>query len=68
MEKISISIAKPFGPSVAKVTIPEDMILKLNNYIDEVIKDEEKIKLQDHGRNLAGQVLSLIHISEPTRP
>ena len=56
MENLSISIAKPFGPSVAKVTIPEDMILKLNNYIDEVIKDEEKIKLQDHGRNLAGQV------------
>ena len=56
MEKNNISIAKPFGPTIAKVTIPEDMILKLNNYIDEVIKDEEKIKLQDHGKNLAGQV------------
>ena len=56
MEKITISVAKPFGPTIAKVTIPEDMILKLNNHIDELIKDEEKIKLQDHGKNLAGQV------------
>ena len=33
-----------------------ELILKLNNHIDEVIKDEEKVKLQDHGKNLAGQV------------
>ena len=44
MEKLKISIIKPFGPTIAKVTIPEDMILKLNNYIDEIIKDEEKIQ------------------------
>jgi len=45
MEKLKISIAKPFGPTIAKVTIPEDMILKLNNYIDEVII-KKKINLK----------------------
>ena len=56
MEKTNISIAKPFGPTIAKVSIPNDIILKLNNYIDEIIKDEKQAKLQDHGKNLAGQV------------
>ena len=56
MEKNNISIAKPFGPTIAKVSIPNDIILKLNNYIDEIIKDEKQAKLQDHGKHLAGQV------------
>ena len=56
MEKLDIQIAKPFGPTIAKVKIPEDMILKLNNYIDDTIKDQEKSKSQDHGNTLAGQV------------
>ena len=56
MEKLNIQIAKPFGPTIAKVTIPEEMILKINNYIDDIIKDQEKSKTQDHGNTLAGQV------------
>ena len=56
MEKLDIQIAKPFGPTIAKVKIPEDMILKLNNYIDETIKDQEKSKSLDLGNTLAGQV------------
>ena len=54
--KYKISIAKPFGPTIAKVTIPNEIILKLNNYIDETIKNEEKSKSQDMGNKLAGQV------------
>ena len=38
-----VHIAKPFGPSIAKVSIPEEMILKLNNYVDDVIKNKKKI-------------------------
>tara|TARA_B100000902_G_C27235215_1_gene877016 strand:+ start:126 stop:770 length:645 start_codon:yes stop_codon:yes gene_type:complete len=56
MEKLDIKIAKPFGPTIAKVVIPDEMISKLNNYIDETIKDKEKSKAQDHGKTLAGQV------------
>ena len=49
MEKISISIAKPFGPTIAKVTIPEDMILKLNNYIDELITAFDDLDIDKNG-------------------
>ena len=30
-ENFEVHIAKPFGPSIAKVKIPEEMILKLNS-------------------------------------
>ena len=53
---IQIQIAKPFGPSIAKASIPDEMIKKLNDYVDNVIKDEKKSIAQNHGNKLAGQV------------
>ena len=53
---IQIQIAKPFGPSIAKANIPDEMIKKLNDYVDNVIKDEKKSLAQNHGNKLAGQV------------
>ena len=47
---------RPFGPSIFKVTIPERMIQELNNYVDKIIKNEEKLKELDNGPRLAGQV------------
>ena len=47
---------RPFGPSIFKVTIPEKMVQELNNYVDKIIKDEEKLKELDNGPRLAGQV------------
>ncbi len=51
-----VHIAKPFGPSIAKVTIPKEIILTLNNYVDDIINDEKKSKAQDFGGKLVGQV------------
>ena len=28
---------RPFGPTIAKVTIPEKIVADLNNYIDQII-------------------------------
>ena len=56
MEKLDIQIAKPFGPSIAKANIPDEMITKLNDYVDDIIKDEKKSIAQNHGNKLAGQV------------
>ena len=47
---------RPFGPTIYKTRIPEKIINDLNNYIDQVIIDEEKSKKLDHGIHLAGQV------------
>ena len=51
-----MKVIRPFGPSIAKVTIPENLIKKLNNYLDQIISNEDKVKLQDHGNKLAGNV------------
>ena len=49
-------IIRPFGPSIAKVTIPSELVKKLNEYVDKTIKDEEKSKKLNVGHVLAGNV------------
>ena len=51
-----MKVIRPFGPTIAKVSIPEDLIHQLNNYLDQIILSEEKIKSQDYGEKLAGNV------------
>jgi len=55
-KNFQISVIRPFGPSIAKVTMPKELIDTLNQYIDEIIKDEKKSKKLDYGKNLAGNV------------
>ena len=49
-------IFKPFGPSIVKISIPEDIISSMNSYVEEIIKDKEKLKENDEGHKLAGNV------------
>ena len=56
MSENKIQVYKPFGPSIAKVSIPEDLIKKLNEYVDKIILDEDKSKELDWGKSLAGNV------------
>jgi hypothetical protein len=51
-----MEIFKPFGPSVAKVNIPEEIILNMNNYVEEIIANKKKSENLDFGKNLAGNV------------
>jgi len=53
MEK---TILKQFGPSVFKTSIPEVLIQKLNDYVDLIVKNEEKSVKLDFGKSLAGNV------------
>jgi hypothetical protein len=55
-ENFQINVTRPFGPSIAKVTMPKELIDTLNQYIDKVVKDEKKSKKLDYGQNLAGNV------------
>ena len=55
-EKNLRTLYRPFGPSIGQTSIPEDLINKINNYIDELIKDEERAKKQSVGKILAGNV------------
>ena len=52
----NIIVLRPFGPSIAKVTMPNEIVEKLNKYVDETIANETKSKELDYGANLAGNV------------
>ena len=51
-----IKVIRPFGPTIAKVKMPNDLIKELNLYLDEIILDDEKKKNLDYGKYLAGNV------------
>ena len=51
-----IKVIRPFGPSIARVKMPDDLVKNLNNYIDKIILDENKSRDLSHGAKLAGHV------------
>ena len=51
-----LQILRPFGPSIVKITMPDELIKSLNNYIDKTILDEKKVSELDHSNQLAGKV------------
>jgi len=55
-EEIKMNVLRPFGPSVAKINMPEELINNLNNHVDKTILDIEKLDELDHGSKLAGNV------------
>ena len=62
-EGIHLDVRRPFGPSLGKVNIPESLINKINNYIDEIIdKDKIAAEQNDYGSSLAGQVKQEIRL------
>ena len=52
----NFEVLKPFGPSIVKIKMPNEMIEQINKYVDSVIKDEQKIKKLDEGDKLIGKV------------
>jgi len=55
-DEVKINILRPFGPSVAKLTMPKQLIDILNEYVDKTILDIGKLDELDHGGKLAGNV------------
>ena len=39
----NLQIFRPFGPSIAKITMPQELVKKLNDYVDVTIADENKV-------------------------
>ena len=52
----NFELIRPFGPSVVKVKIPEEIVNNLNNYIDNIISDRSKSDNLNMGKNLVGDV------------
>ena len=53
---MSFEVLKPFGPSIVKTIIPENIIIEMNKYVDDIIIDNEKMNKLNHGQYLAGNV------------
>ena len=51
-----LQILRPFGPSIVKITMPDELINSLNNYVDKTILDEKRVSELDHSNQLAGKV------------
>jgi hypothetical protein len=52
----AIKVVRPFGPSIARVKIPNDLIEILNSHVDKIISDKKKTKDLDLGSTLEGSV------------
>ena len=52
----TFEISRPFGPSILKVKIPEEIIYQLNDYIDKIVADNQKSNNLNLGYKLAGDV------------
>ena len=55
-EEVKFQVIRNFGPSVFKVKIPESIIVKLNNYIDQLIQNKDKQNKLNWGHKLVGDV------------
>jgi len=51
-----MEVIRPFGPSLAKVSIPIEIVNSLNEYVDKIVADEKKLNELNHGHQLAGNV------------
>ena len=44
------------GPAILKVKIPDEILNKLNEYIDKIVNDDSKLKKLNYGEALVGDV------------
>ena len=51
-----LKVIRPFGPSIARIKMPDELIENLNNYIDKIVLDTNKAENLNHGNKLAGHV------------
>tara|TARA_B100000963_G_scaffold204200_1_gene177844 strand:- start:857 stop:1498 length:642 start_codon:yes stop_codon:yes gene_type:complete len=59
-----LKVIKPFGPSIARIKMPNDLINNLNKYIEDTILDKKKSEELDNGNTLAGHVTQEFKLEE----
>ena len=60
----NFQIIKPFGPSILKVTIPDQIISDMNTYVDEIIVNKKKSENLNYGNKLVGNVNQEFYLEE----
>ena len=59
---MSFEILKPFGPSIVKTKLSENIVNEMNKYVDQVINDKKKNEELNYGEKLAGNVQQEIYM------
>ena len=58
-----MKILSPFGPKIAILKIPKNLINKINKEVDKILIDKKKLKKSDYSDKLVGQVKQEIKLS-----
>ena len=53
----------PFGPKLAIIKIPKNIITKINKEVDKILNDKLKLKKSDYSNKLVGQVKQEIKLN-----
>ena len=64
MGEEKLNIINPFGPSIAKVKIPDKIIKSLNAHVDKIRNNEKLSEKFDAGKTLIGNVKQEIFLSK----
>ena len=51
-----MKVLSPFGPKIAVIKIPSNLVKKINDEVESIIKDKKKLKSNDYSKKLVGQV------------
>ncbi|NCU62387.1 MAG: hypothetical protein EBW89_04610 [Candidatus Fonsibacter ubiquis] len=52
----NVNVLAPFGPRIAKLKIPKNLINKINKEIDKIVDNQNLSKRFDYSKELVGQV------------
>ncbi len=60
----SIKILSPFGPKLAKLTLPKKIVFLINKEVDRIISNKKILKKKDYSKRVVGQVYQEIYLSK----
>tara|TARA_B100001093_G_C26441568_1_gene848291 strand:- start:94 stop:702 length:609 start_codon:yes stop_codon:yes gene_type:complete len=58
-----MKVLSPFGPKIAIIKIPKNIINKINMEVDSILSDEKKLSKSDYSNKLVGQVKQEIKLN-----
>ena len=53
---MSLKLLIPFGPKMAKLSLPKNLIYRINQEVDKVISSKSLSKKYNYSKKLAGEV------------
>ena len=58
-----MKILNPFGPKIAIIKIPKNIVHNINHEVDKILGDKKRLKKSDYSKKLVGQVTQEIQLN-----